>query len=101
MGGEQKIQALSTIHLEASVIRSMLEQSERPEGPYILENNQVEEWRDLAHRNWKRTVKAHVSMQPEFVMSSVVSAGAASSSFDGHAGPGSSEQVQNAEEARP
>jgi hypothetical protein len=51
MGGEQKIQALSTIHLEASVIRSMLEQSERPEGPYILENNQVEEWRDLAHSN--------------------------------------------------
>ena len=99
MGGEQEIQALSTIHFEASVIRSMLEQSERPEGPYILENNQVEEWRDLAHGNWKRTVKAHVSMQPEFVMSSVVSAGAAGSSFDGHAGPGTSEQVQNAEEA--
>ena len=99
MGGEQNIQALSTIHFESSVIRSMLEQSERPEGPYILENDQVEEWRDFAHSNWKRTVKAHASMQAEFVMTSVVSAGAASSSFDGHVGPGTSEQVQNAEEA--
>jgi hypothetical protein len=99
MGGEQKIRGLGTIHFEASVIRSMLEQSERPEGPYILENNQVVEWRDFAHNNWKRTVKAHVSMQPEFVMTSVVSGGAASSSFDGHAGPGTSEQVQDADEA--
>ncbi|HEY6370312.1 MAG TPA: hypothetical protein VIX37_07015 [Candidatus Sulfotelmatobacter sp.] len=96
MGGEQKIRALSTLHIQSSVVRSMLEQSERPEGPYILENDQVEEWRDLAHGNWKRTVKAHVSMQPEFVMASVVSAGAASVSFDGHVGPGSGEPLQDA-----
>jgi hypothetical protein len=99
MGGEQKVRALSTLHIQSSVVRSMLEQSERPEGPYILENDQVEEWRDLAHSNWQRTVKAHVSMQPEFVMASVVTDGAASVSFDGHAGPGSGEQLQDAAEA--
>jgi hypothetical protein len=99
MGGEQKVRALGSLHLQATVVRNMLEQSERPEGPYILENDQAEEWRDLAHANWKRTVKAHVSMQPEFVMTSVVSDGAVSLSFDGHAGPGSSEQLQDSAEA--
>ncbi len=99
MGGEQKVRALSVLHTQASVVRNLLEQSERPEGPYILENNQVEEWRDLAHHNWKRTVKAHVTMQPEFVMAFIVSDDVASLSFDGHAGPGSGEQLQDSEEA--
>jgi hypothetical protein len=99
MGGEQKVRALSTLHIQSSLVRSMLEQSERPEGPYILENNQVDEWRDLAHNNWKRTVKVHVTQQPEFVLVSAVSGGAALSSFDSHAGPGSGEQLQDSAEA--
>jgi hypothetical protein len=99
MGGEQKVRALSTLHIQSSLVRSMLEQSERPEGPYILENNQVDEWRDLAHNSWKRTVKVHVTQQPEFVLVSAVSGGAALSSFDSHAGPGSGEQLQDSSEA--
>ena len=99
MGGEEKIRGLNTLHFQASAVRNMLEQSERPEGPYIVETHQVEEWRDLAHGNWKKTVKAHVAMQPEFAMTSVVSDGAAGLSFDGHAVPASGEQVQDAAEA--
>lgn len=99
MGGEQKVRALSALHIQATVMRNMLEQSERPEGPYILENDQSDEWRDLAQGNWKRTLQAHVSMQPEFAMTSIVSGGAASLSFDGHAGPGSGEQLQDSAEA--
>ena len=59
MGGEEKIRALKTLHFEASLIRSELEESERPEGPYILENDQVEEWRDLEQKAWKNTNKLH------------------------------------------
>jgi hypothetical protein len=99
MGGEEKVRQLTAFHFEAFAIRNELEESERPEGPYIIENDQVEEWRDLAHGNWKSTVKIHGPMQPEFVTIAVVSNGAASRSFDGQAGPASGEQIQQAEEA--
>lgn len=99
MGGEDKIRGLRTVHFEASLIRNLLEQSERPEGPYILENDQVEEWRDLTHESWKNTTKLHVAMQPEFAMSATVSGGAATRSFNGPAVPGSGEQLQLADEA--
>lgn len=99
MGGEEKIRALNTLHVEASLIRNELEESERPEGPYILENDQVEEWRDLAQKAWKSTTKLHGAMQPEFVMTSVVSNGAASLAYDGKAGSASGQQLQLADEA--
>jgi len=69
-----------------------------PEGPYIVENDQVEEWRDLAHNNWKKTAKLHVAMQPEFVMTELVSGGAASLSYDGQQVPASGEQLREAAE---
>lgn len=57
MGGEQKIRDLKTIHFTAVGHRSFLEQSERPEGPYIIEYAHIEEWRDLEHENWKQEAK--------------------------------------------
>jgi len=68
MGGHQRIRDLAGIHFEASVVRNALEQSERPEGPYIVESDQIEEWRGLKTGAWKRSSKAHVAMQPEFDM---------------------------------
>ena len=99
MGGEEKIRALNSVHLEASVVRNELEQSERPEGPYILENDQAEEWCDFAHNDWKRTVKIHVAMQPSYTMSTTVADGAAAISFDAQSGPGGGGQLQDAAEA--
>jgi len=99
MGGEEKIRALKTLHFEASLIRSELEESERPEGPYILENDQVEEWRDLEQKAWKNTNKLHGAMQPEFLITSIVSNGAASLAYDGQARPASGQQLQLADEA--
>jgi hypothetical protein len=99
MGGEEKVRALSSLHFLATVERNELEQSERPEGPYIVESSQVEEWRDLAHGNLKQATRIHVAMQPEFVSTSVVSDGAASRSFNGQPFPGSGDQLQAAGEA--
>lgn len=99
MGGEEKVRALKTLHFEASLIRNELEESERPEGPYILENDQVEEWRDLEQKAWKNTNKLHGAMQPEFLITSVVSNGAASLAYDGQARPASGQQLQLADEA--
>jgi len=98
MGGEEKIRNLAGLHVEASVVRNELEESERPEGPFILENDQVEEWRDLAHGSWKSTTKIHGPFQPEFVTTVVVSEGAASRTFDGQPVPASGEQLQQAAE---
>ena len=43
MGGEEKVRQLTAFHFESFAIRNELEESERPEGPYIIENDQVEE----------------------------------------------------------
>ncbi len=99
MGGEEKIRSLNTVHFEASVVRNELEQSARPEGPYFVENDQVEEWRGLKTGEWKRTAMLHGAMQPEFGMTAVVSGGVASLSYNGQQAPASGEQVQNAQEA--
>jgi hypothetical protein len=99
MGGEEKIRALNAVHFQSWMVRNQLEESERPEGPYILENDQAEEWRDFTHNNWKRAAKNHVAMQPEFVMTATVSDGASAVSFDTQAGPGGGGQLQDAAEA--
>lgn len=99
MGGEEKIRNLNTLHIQALSERNMLEQSERPEGPYFVETDEVEEWRDFAHNNWKNITKARVAFQPEFTVTAIVSGDAASLAFDGHPVPASGEQLQQAEEA--
>src|SRR5215472_1060687 len=57
MGGEQKMRDLKTIHFIAVGHRNFLEQSERPEGPYIIEYAHIEEWRDLEHGSWKQEAR--------------------------------------------
>src|SRR5215472_2720996 len=99
MGGEDKIRSLRTLHLQAVAQRNLLEQSERPEGPYVVAYNQVEEWRDLARGNWKQMESIHVAMQPEYMSTVVVSEGAASRSFNSKALPASGQQLQEADEA--
>ncbi len=99
MGGEEKVRALNSLHFQATMQRNQLEESERPEGPYIVENDQVEEWRDLAHGNWKQVSHLHVAMQPEYVNTVVVADGAATRSFGAQQVPASGEQLQAAGEA--
>jgi hypothetical protein len=48
-GGEAKLRALRSVTVETEGYRNMLEQSERPEGPYLLEFHTVSEVRDYAH----------------------------------------------------
>jgi len=99
MGGAQTLHDLTGIHLQASVVRNELEQSERPEGPYILEVDQIEEWRDFKASAWKKISKLHVAMQPEFDMDAVVAGDVASLSYDGRPAPASGQQLQDAAEA--
>ncbi len=99
MGGEEKIRTLSALRLETVGQRNMLEQSERPEGPYIVENSRGEEWREFSGNNWKRIEKLRAAIQPEFTVTAVVAGDAASIAYGDKPAPGSKQQLQNAAEA--
>jgi hypothetical protein len=98
MGGEDKLRALRTVHFRAAGYRNALEQSERPEGPYIVEYEQISEARDLEHGCWKQEVEMNFQIQPAVKTKVVVADGAASRSFDNQLIPASGQQMQEAEE---
>ena len=69
-GGEQKLRALRSVQWEASGYRNELEQSERPEGPYITEFDSVAEVHDLAGHRYRSTTDGVV--YPAFKSSSEI-----------------------------
>ena len=98
MGGEDQIRAVRTVRFTAMGHRNMLEQSERPEGPYIVEYDEISQSRDLEHGRWKQVTTMRVAVQPPFKQTAVVSDGAASLAFDNQTRPGSNAEMQDAEE---
>jgi hypothetical protein len=99
MGGEAKVRALKTVQFKAIGHRHELEQSERPEGPYFVECNQVSESKDLQHNRWKQTTEMTLPMQPKLEVSVTFADGAASRKFGGEEAPASGQALQDAEEA--
>ncbi len=99
MGGEDKLRALRGMHFKAASYRNALEQSERPEGPYIVEYDEISESRDLEHSRWKQEVEMNFQMQPAVKIKEVVADGAASREFSAQTIPASRDQLQQAEEA--
>ena len=98
MGGEDVLRQLHTVRFKAMGYRNAVEQSERPEGPYIVEYDRVSESRDLGHDRWKQETEMSWQVQPVVKSAIVVADGAATREFDGHALPASSNQLQQAEE---
>ena len=97
MGGEQQIRDLKTIHITAVGHRNLLEQSERPEGPYIVEYAHIDEWRDLEHGRWKQETKTQNVLE-ESVRTVIVSDGAAVQKLGTREMPASGEELQDAED---
>lgn len=98
MGGEQKIRELKSVHLQTMGHRNYLEQSERPEGPYIVDYQIIDEWRDLEHHSWRQETKGHNALE-ENVSTVMVAEGVAAQKFGANEAPGSGEQLQNADDA--
>ena len=98
IGGEAELRALKTVKFEAVGHRNMLEESERPEGPYIVEYDRITQLRDLEHERWKQTVAMKVGPQPEFQTTIIAADGAAKELFDTNPAPGSRGDLQNAQE---
>ncbi len=93
MGGEQRIRDLKAIHFTAVGHRNLLEQSERPEGPYIVDYAHIDEWRDLEHGRWKQETKTQNVLE-ESVRTVIVSDGAAVQKLGTREMPASGEELQ-------
>lgn len=63
-GGEGKLRAIHAIHFEAFASRNWVEQSERPEGPYIPDFQHVDEIRDYGKQLVRREVKTEIPSFP-------------------------------------
>jgi hypothetical protein len=98
MGGEDKLKALHGVRFHGRGYRNMLEQSERPEGPYIVEYQDVSQWRDLDHARWKQETELSWEIQPSVKLTVVSSDGAAFQDFGGQSFPASAALLQQAEE---
>src|SRR5690349_660046 len=55
MGGDAALRAIRSTKIEGIGHRNLLEQSERPEGPWIVEYEQLTEWRDFAGKRFRQT----------------------------------------------
>jgi hypothetical protein len=56
MGGESQLRSIDAVSLKGIGHRYMLEQSERPEGPWLLDYFQIAETRDYRHERLRQTV---------------------------------------------
>jgi hypothetical protein len=99
MGGESALRSLKTVSFQAVGHRNELEESERPEGPYIVEYDRITQLRDLEHQFWKQTVIMKVGPQPEYTFVTITAKGAAKAAYGGPLGPGSRDNLQEAAES--
>jgi hypothetical protein len=98
MGGEQKLRNLETVRFKAIGQRNMLEQSERPEGPYIVEYQEISEARDFKTNSLRQIIQGKVLTQPKFETVTTVNGEVSTISYGGQPGPGTPGEVFEANE---
>ena len=99
MGGDSSLRALKRIRFEAIGHREMIEQSERPEGPYVVEyDHRILQWRDLQNVRWRQAMDMNSGPSFNTTIDTVVSDGFAKKSFAGQVRGGSPDDLQAAQE---
>jgi hypothetical protein len=84
MGGEDKLRALKSIRFEGIGHTYSIEQSERPEGPWIVNYLQVRESRDLTKENVRTTTQMRNGQVTEWTgTTQIVAAGNAAAERSG------------------
>lgn len=76
-GGEALLRGVKTVAFEAAGYRNMLEQSERPEGPYLVEFHDVSELHDQARHVWRRQARVRVPPAVDYTSTTLVANGVA------------------------
>ena len=94
-----RLRAIERVQFQATGYRNLIEQSERPEGPYIVEFNKLDETRDLAGARYLRSVKTHLATQEDGTAVYKMADGIAISENGGRKSAGSLSQRDQALEA--
>ncbi|HEX8456799.1 MAG TPA: hypothetical protein VF656_05690 [Pyrinomonadaceae bacterium] len=98
MGGEARWRAVKSIQVEGIGHVNAVEQSERPEGPYIVSYEQTRELIDFAGARMRRTVESRDGQTTEWAARTFVVAGGVASAVRGDkAFPGSPLSLQEGE----
>lgn len=97
-GGEAKLRALHNVQWEAAGYRNQIEESERPEGPYIPEFQTVTETHDFAGNRYRSATDLVVYPVYKWATAGVVADGVAMRTTGPRSAPGTPEQMQLAHE---
>lgn len=100
MGGLETLRALRAVRIAGFEQQNMLEQSERPEGPFLVVDGQFTEWRDLegAGLRQRTTVRSIVHPPGGMTLETIASGDLAAQKFGERtlaAGPGSVEAAED------
>lgn len=99
MGGEEKLRGIKRMQVEGFGHQNFLEQSERPEGPWLIEYRDFTQIFDFTDGKFKRTVKGRSFLSPSgSPIGTVVADGIAAYEFNGRFVPAFPSEVQDAEE---
>jgi hypothetical protein len=98
-GGEQLLRDVKTVAFDAAGYRNMLEQSIRPEGPYLVTFLDVAELHDHAAAALRRQTQMHTPPSGTFAITSLATAKAAMQDFGGRKFPGTAHDLKVAAEA--
>ena len=99
MGGVEKLRALKSVEVEALGHWHMLEQSERPDGPWLVVYDSIQELRDYERQRLRQTSEAHYFDEAKGVrLTMIVADGVAAIERNKQLSPFTMAQVQDAEE---
>lgn len=101
MGGEEKLRSLKSVQIDGIGHTFFIEQSERPEGPWIVNYKQVTELRDYSNQRVRLTSQSRNVQVPQWTKDTtlVVAGGVAATQDGDKLFPGSATQVAEAEES--
>lgn len=98
-GGEQLLRQVRTVAFEASGYRNMLEQSERPEGPYLVEFHEASELHDHERSALRRQLQVRVPPSQSYAVTTVVAKDVAMIERGGTQAPGRARDARLAAES--
>lgn len=101
IGGEERIRSLKGVQIERIGHTYSIEQSERPEGPWLVNYEQVTDLRDYANQKLRRATQTRSVQSPQWGPTVVlkVAEGGAALQFGERSGPASAIDLAEAEES--
>ncbi|TFW09455.1 hypothetical protein E4K72_05945 [Oxalobacteraceae bacterium OM1] len=92
-GGEALLRGIKTVAFESAGYRNMLEQSERPEGPYLIELLDLSELHDHSRHALRRQLQVRVPPAGNYTLTTLVANGVAMQARGERQMPGSSQDL--------